>query len=159
LNVIDGGFAKPKEPDLQGRIPARNAMIVWEPATAEGHAGLGIDENGRLDLIPKSDEVFLGRMRAAWQKPTTPEVRVFDDVTDHAGHDRYDHLSCSLGRCCAGWCEQDPMADLFRSFLAVIADGVPLAAVHREFLKIDEYYRMLDRREFFGVEAFELEEV
>lgn len=139
MTVIDGGFAKPTTPDLHGRFPAKDAMIVWEPATAE---------------TPDA----LGRRKSAWQKPTKPEVRVFDDVGDHGAHDRYGHLPCSLGCCLHGWCDQDALADVFRTFLAVVSDGVPVADVHREFLKIDEYYRMLDRREFFGVPMPETEE-
>lgn len=122
-------------------MQARSAMIVWEPATAETHDEL---PGGRGRVTPG------GRHRQ-------PEVRVFDDA-DKAAHERFSHLPCSLGACVAGWCEGDTMADVFRVFLSVVSDGVPMPDVHREFLNIDEYAAMIGGAEYFGVTPPEQEE-
>jgi hypothetical protein len=66
-------------------------------------------------------------------------------------YSRYRHLRKSLGACCSGWCVADPAADLFRVFLIVVSDGVPIEDAHREFLQIDEYIAVCDQRQLFGV--------
>lgn len=116
-------------------MEARKAMIVWQPVEAESMEGLW-EGRGRLVSNPR------GR---------SPEVRVFD-YEDDAAQDRYDHLPCSLGACLAGWCAENPLADVFRVFLSVVSDGVPMADIHREFLKIDEYAAMVGHTDYFGVE-------
>jgi hypothetical protein len=96
-------------------MKAETAMIVWEPKVADDP-----QEPGRMS-------------RYASDRP--PEVRVFDNDDDEA-HDRFDRLPCSLGACLMGWCEGDPLADVFRVFLSVVGDGVPIEDVHRVFLSV-----------------------
>lgn len=119
-------------------MKARDAMIAWEPATAE---------------TPEAP----GRMKAAWQPSRAPEVQVFHN-DDQVAHRRHGHLSSSLGACLAIWCVNDPLIEVFRTFLHVAGDGVPLADIHREFLKIDEYAAMTNGTPFFGVEIPDPEE-
>lgn len=137
-------------------IEARKAMIVWNPSSDPNHLGVGVGADGRIDLITPEEGAVLYQGSGSRRGP--PVIRVFDNE-DQSEHQRYDHMPCSYGACMHDWHEaEDLLPHIFRAFLAVVADGVPVADAHREFLKIDEYHRMLDRREFFGVEVPDAEE-
>lgn len=108
-------------------MEAINAMIVWQPL-----------------LTPQQ------RCLAPFDHPT-PTVRVFDN-RDQAEHRRNDYLPCSLGACTSEWTKAtDLLPHIFSAFLSVADDGVPIADIHREFLKIDLYAAMNGGREMFGV--------
>lgn len=114
----------------------KHTMVVWNPAVA-----------GSVEELPHGG---LGRV-VSDPRDRVPEVRVYDD-RNQADARRFDRLGCSNGSCMFGWVEEDPMRDLFRVFLSVASDGVPLADIHREFLQIDEYAAMVGHTTYFGVE-------
>ena len=59
-------------------------------------------------------------------------------------------LPLSMGACCNGWREADPVkraAHLLALFAIVVGrDGVPGDEAHREFMKIEEYREWTDER-------------